>query len=252
MKAPTKSAALTSPSKAATAQLRTVLLDALASVDNARQKCIAAGQLLNELKATHGHGDFMELVLQTVPEISHDTAGRWMRAAANVLKALPPMAAIDIEASVILATPDAELTKDQLEWKQGWFTFTDGKTIKECLNSVFVDGDEPHRIDRAINGKTKGGAGGDRKDFPLFVAVKLKDMGQHFGISVSRDGREQGHWKGMSEKQKTEIKSALVAAINGGELHLQGRKTFQFKRWPEDICRVMQDALRDRLKGVKA
>lgn len=226
----------TSLAKPQASKLRIVVLDALSSVDNARQKCMAAGQFLNELKADHKHGDFMELVAKTVPEISERTARDWMRAAANVMKALP-MGAIDIEASVILNTPDADLTEDQLEWKQGWLDFTNGKTIKECLNGVIVDGDEPHRIDRAINGKTKGGAGGDRKDFPLFVAVKLKDTGVHLS-----------HWKKMTEAQRTEVKTALMSAITGESVTFR-KRTFNFEIWPEELCEVAREAITARLKG---
>lgn len=226
----------TALAKPQASQLRTVVMDALSSVDDARQKCMAAGQFLNELKEAHKHGDFMELVARTVPEISERTARDWMRAAANVLKALP-MGAIDIEASVILNTPDAELTEEQLEWKQGWFDFTNGKTIKECLNGVIVDGDEPHRIDRAINGKTKGGSGGDRKDFPLFSAVKLKDLGVHLS-----------HWKNMSEAQRTEVKTTLMSAIAGESVTIR-KRTFNFEIWPEELCEVAREAITARLKG---
>lgn len=220
--------------------LRAVCIAALEAVENAVQKCLAAGQMLNEFKAALPHGGFLDWRAKNLPEISEDTAQRWMRGAANVANALPPVdSAIEIEASVILSTPDAELSPVALEWKQAWFDFTADKTIKECLSGVFVGGDEDHRIDRAINGKTKGGTGGDRKDFPLFVAVKLKDMGVHFS-----------HWKGMTEAQKTEAKTAVMAAIKGDAINLR-KRNFNFAVWPEEICEVALEALRARMKGTK-
>lgn len=222
------------------AQLKQLCLDALHACENAAQKCLAAGQALNEAKE-YSNGDFMETVAKLVPEVSHKTATTWMRAAANIARALPPMPdCLDIESiSELLSTPDSELPAEALGWKQGWFDFTADKTIKECLNGVLVEGDDDHRIDRAINGKTKGGAGGDRKDFPLFVAVKLKDMGVHFS-----------HWAGMTETQKTEAKTALVAAIKGEPMNLR-KRNFNFAVWPDDICEVALEALRDRMKGAK-
>lgn len=229
--------------KGAFQKLRTICLHALSTVDNARQACLAAGQMLNELKERCDKGDFMDSVAQAIPEISHDTVNIWMRAAANIARALPPVPdVIDVETlsiSQILSTPDSELPAVALGWKQGWLDFTADKTIKECLNGVFVDGDDAHRTDRAINGKTKGGSGGDRKDFPLFVAVKLKDMGVHFS-----------HWAGMNDTQKTEAKTAIVAAITGDALNLR-KRNFNFAVWPEEICEVALEALKARMKGAK-
>jgi hypothetical protein len=60
----------------------------------------------------------------------------------------------------------------------------------------------------------------------LFVAVKLKDMGVHFS-----------HWNGMTEAQKTEAKTALMAAITGEPMNLR-KRNFNFTVWPEEICEV--------------
>lgn len=160
--------------------LRRVVLDALDSVDNARQKCMAAGQKLNEVRADYEHGDWQKFISESIPEVSYDTVNIWMRAAANILKALPTQV-VDVSSEVIplseiLSTPDDELPETARAYKQQWLEFTADKTIKDCLNGVFVDGDEGHRVDRAVNGKTAAGAGGggDRKAFPKFIALKLK------------------------------------------------------------------------------
>lgn len=271
-----------------TGDLRNLVLGALGAVDDARRKCLAAGQALNEARVKFcqerdgGNGRFLEgnskgkicknpnvspfrhdagtvevthsdragfeaFLARIVPEIHVDTARRWMRAAGNVARALPPApGAIDVEAEVvapseILVTPDDELGEEAREWKQGWLDFTADKTIRECLEGVFVDGDDEHRVDRAINGKMKGGAGGDRKDFPFYVARHLADMGQHLS-----------HWDGMSEVQRNEARTALVAAIQGDRMRLPGRPAqFNFRAWPLEFCAVAVEALREILRGAK-
>jgi hypothetical protein len=227
---------------------RTACLEALASLEKASSKCLLAGHMLNALKDETPHGEFMKVVERILPEITDQTANIWMRAAANVARALPAPPAIDVEGEVtpwdMLSMPDSELGEEGRKWKQQWFAFMEDKTIKECLEGVFVYGDEGHRVDRAINGKTKGGAGGDRKDFPLFVAVKLKDMGAHFK-----------HWGGMSETQRMESLDVVRAAILGDEAMLRGRgrkEPFKFAGWPEEVCQVAMETLKERLKTAKA
>jgi hypothetical protein len=159
--------AIAHPSKK-TSELRSLISDhvkqlcreATEACEDASQKCLRAGQALLELKATFGHGDFMEVAAREIPNVTHRTLTTWMRAAENITRALGPVdGAIEIESfSEILSTPDDELPQHAREWKQQWLDFTADKTIKECLNGVLVEGDEAHRVDRAINGKTKGGA----------------------------------------------------------------------------------------------
>lgn len=215
---------------------RKTILAALQKTDEARQKCLLAGQILCELKAICEHGEFMGMVEQIIPEVSHATVNMWMRAAANVVKALP---AIDIEIEKlslgeILSRPDEDLPESAKNHRQLWLNFISDKTIRECMDGVFVGGDDSHRIDRAINGKTKGGAGGDRKDFPLFVAVKLKDMGTHLS-----------HWKKMNEVQKSEVITTAKAAILGDTHRLRNRN-FNFQMWPDELCEAVAEALRER------
>ena len=165
-----------------------------------------------------------------------------MRAAAQVAMSLPQSSAIDIEAtpiSEILSRPVEELTEAAREWRQAWFDFTADKTIKQCLEGVIVEGDEGHRVDRAINGKLHGGAGGDRKDFPLFVARKFRDVGTHLS-----------HWEAMDVNQRNEVLTALSGAILGEFVNLHGRaQKFQFKPWPEEVCEAIAAVIKKRLKG---
>ena len=218
--------------------------EALTAVEGARQKCMAAGQLLNDFKATLHHGEFAVWREKNLPEVSDRTAQLWMRAAENIVKALPE-GAIDVETisiSEVLSTPDHCLSPANLKYKQAWLDFTNDKTIKECLNGVFVEGDEGHRVDRAINGKTMGGKGNvDRKDWPVFVAVKLNDITAHLA-----------HWKKMSHIQRSEIEQAVRANILGeptklirGELK---RKVGFGKPWPVDFARLVLDAVKQRIK----
>lgn len=261
--------------------LRAAVLKAINSTNTAVQDCLAAGQALNEARGTFNRrrgqggefsawddGDgFQEFVAKNLPEISIVTAQRWMRAAANVLRAVGDgqggehptsnsqrstsnggNGVIDIEAipvSELLATPDDELPEASREWKQAWFDFTSNKTIKECLAGVFVDGDDGHRVDRAVNGKLLGGGGGDRKDFADFTLRKLKHISTFFGS-----------WDTMTERQRTEIKDEFTAAICGEEFKLRGRveqdelvAPVKFEPWPEEVCEVAMEAIRARLKA---
>lgn len=229
---------------------RKVVLDACFSLEEARQSCLAAGHALIEAREAldrrglgAGEDGFTEWVKKTIPEITLRTAQLWMRAAANVARALPPVPAddsIDVEVSEILTKPEEELTPDERKWRQQWLDFTKDKTIKDCLDGVLVDGDEGHRVDRAINGKTKGGAGGDRKDFPVFVMRKLKEVGSHLG-----------HWDGMDANQRNEVLTVFTAAILGEFCSLHGRKTGKAKfecGWPEEVCESVMAVLKKRVR----
>ena len=144
--------------------------------------------------------------------------------------------------SSILTTSDDELSTEDRKYKQAWLDFTADKTIKQCLDGVCVEGDDAHRVDRAVNGKTKGGAGQtDRKDFPLFIAVKLKDIAAHLN-----------HFKSMTPGQQAEVMGILRAAILGDEVRLsrgQRGRLFKFGTWPEEFSRVAGDTIKERLKG---
>jgi hypothetical protein len=199
--------------------LRESILDALHSVENARQKCFIAGQKLQEAKAKYEHGDFLERVVALVPEVTVRTAQTWMRATANILKTLPPPA-IDVESSVtvsaMLTLPDEELTPAQREFKQSWFNFTADKTIKDAAAGIFVDGDEAHRMDRAVNGKTKGGRGSaaasDRKAFEKFTATKLSHITTFLTVQKKMAGtgsKKIVGWRNLSPTQKTQINAVF-------------------------------------------
>ena len=198
--------------------LRTVVIDALQSVESAKQKCILAGQMLLDKKDLMDHGDFETFVAQQIPEVSIQTCRTWMRAAANISRALPPMT-VDVEVTVsqVLSRPDAELTDEQRKYKQAWFDFTADKTIKECLNSVTVYGDDAHRVDRAVNGKTKGGKGGekaaDRKAFEKFTATKLGHITTFLTVQKKALGTGKKKivgWRELSPVQRTQIGAAFT------------------------------------------
>jgi hypothetical protein len=255
------------PSADAGAQIvRAAVVSALAAVDNARQQCIIAGYLLNEAKShlfgrvassllpsangRNQHSDspgWHEWLEVNVPEVSRQTAETWMRAAANVAKALASDTTYDIEAEAIpmsrlLTAPVEELSDAAREYRQAWFDFTADKTIKDCLNAVTVDGDPAHRTDRAINGKTKGGKGGDRKAFERFAVIKLRELNEHLS-----------HWKTMSALQRAEITAAFVAALGGGEVKPAWSSVpVKFDLWPADLCEAMAEALRLRLKATRS
>ena len=251
--------------------LREVVMKALVSTSRAVRDCLAAGQALNEARAAFSRrrgqgGEFAEwddgngwaeFVKKNLPEISDETARRWMKAAANVMRVVgdgqwqnSAGQVIDVEAisfSKILATADDELSADSREWKQTWMDFTERKTIKECLAGVFVEGDESSRSERAMNGLTaRQTSGAERRDYPEFALRKLRHLSRFFGS-----------WSTMTEHQRTEIKSEFVAAICGEEFKLRGRpgeehfKAVEFEAWPVELCEVAMEALRARMKGSR-
>jgi hypothetical protein len=54
----------------------------------------------------------------------------------------------------------------------------------------------------------------------------------------------------MTERQRTEAKTAVCNMILGEEVKLPGRKKYIIRAagvWPEDLCRVAIGAMRERL-----
>jgi hypothetical protein len=225
---------------------RKACLLATEQVKKAVKKCVFAGHALIEWK--NGYDDFLKMIEREMPEIHVRTAQRYMVAARNVLKAIgEPLSADgheEIAITEILETADDELGEDLRAWKVKWFTFLERRTVNECIAGVVVDGDESHRIERAINGATQGGAGGDRKDFSLFTARKLGHVCAHLG-----------HWSGMTEIQRSEIKQVVAAAISGGEQALRRDGKVQWVKfeegWPEEVCQVAMEAIKARLRNGK-
>ena len=189
-------------------ELKAVVLEAVDAVDNARQKCMAAGHALNEARAKlaypHGHrgnftgandDGFMEWLSKAVPEISERTARYWMEAASNILKALP--------ASV-------------RAWRQTWLDFTADKTIKQCVAGVFLDDDAQasRRLLNAINGKTshRAGGGGDRKDYPTFITRKLRQITGH--VVTRKNRHSPASWREIDADQRSKICLSFDLAIS--------------------------------------
>ena len=154
--------------------------DALSSFETSRQKCLIVGQMLCEIKQRLEHGEFQNYIEHNFHKLPYRTAARWITAAENIIKFLPPPEALEIEVSVLLVTEDAKLSKSDLKYKQMLLDLNGNTTLKDAANGVFNEGDEAHRITRAHNGKAKGGKGNvDRKDFPLFIGRKLSDLSTH-------------------------------------------------------------------------
>lgn len=261
----TKTTSLTKAPGAA--RIKAAFKEAEHAASNAVQKAMICGQLLTEQRAammtchggkswndkTKSKGDqFTQWLADHCPEIGERTAYRWMELSSRVASTLELPPALSVGNSVegiehlslshILTMPEDELPESARETRQLVFDFMAGKTMKECLAGVVVEGDEPHRITRAHNGanakQTKGAA---RKDYPLFTAVKLKDISAHLG-----------GWERKSETARAELCAVIRAAIIGDTLKLSGRGgVFNFGVWPEEFCKVAIEALRERLKGTK-
>ena len=193
--------------------LRIAINDALDSIETSRQKCLIAGQMLNEVQSSLPHGQFQQWLQKHFPQIPDRTARRWALASANIIKVLPS-APVDIEVSLLLSSPDQELTQPQKEYKQAWFDLTNGKTIKECITGSFVEGEDPAHLGRVLNGKVKGGVGKqkDRKAFEKFAATKLQHLTTF--LTSQKKSRLTGKkhvvgWRKLSPVQQSNIGTAF-------------------------------------------
>ena len=195
-------------------------------------KAIYCGQLLNELKDRVEHGDFLAAVEANVPEIGRATAWRWMTAARNVLAATSgdlkqlgfgggettPLSALLDPDSPVAASADTHLARQLL------FDFTAGKTMRECLAAVVVDGEDAHRITRAHNGRTAGGTKGeDRRAWPEFIRRKLSDISTHLKS-----------WRTMTGAQTEAIEAAYKIEIS---------------KWPAPLLETLKKTINDELKS---
>ena len=220
--------------------LRTAALAAYNSVETAKQLCMMAGQMMLDEKARVEHGDFQQHIASILPEIPYETCRVWMRAAGNILKALP---AIDVEAtsiSTILSTPDGDLPAEALRYKQAWLDFTADKSIRQCLDSVTVYGDDAHRVDRAVNGKVKGGKGSeaasDRKAFEKFTATKLGHITTFLTVAKksAASGKKQiVGWRELSPVQRNAIGAAFTNSL---------------EKWPNWLLEILADKIKTESK----
>jgi len=202
---------------AAVKDVRAAIADAHAQRDLAVRKALRVGAMLIALKPMVGHGSFQEFLSTTFTEVKYDTLNDWMNTARNVIAANHEQLSqlgfgnsIDVETSVVSlagalnGSDDGALSAKEREAKQLLFDFTSGKTIRECLAGVIVDGDETSRITRAHNGRSKGGHNGkDRKDYPTFVGRKLSDIVSHLA-----------HWPTMTGAQQAAIESIYKAHLS--------------------------------------
>lgn len=214
-----------SPPEAAILQrIRSAYAEMAACQAVAVNKALYLGALLIEAKQTVVHGDFLEWRRNAVPELSDDRAERYMQAAANTLKQVT-LPVIDLPISAVINTPAEDLPSDAArEAQQLIFDFTKDKTIKDCLASVFVDGDEPHRITRAGNGKKLGGTKGeDRKDWPKFIGQKLSDVAAHLK-----------HWASFSPAQVEVVLSKLSQIV---------------VKWPTPVLAHLKKVITEELKS---
>lgn len=145
-------------------------------------RAVRIGHLLIEIKPALGHGNFQEWIEKEFPRLPYRTAARWMQAAERTIAAsgIEPHLLTAPISELLAAEAPAGASAETLEARQLIFDFMRDKTIKDCLAAVVVDGDEPHRITRAANGRKHGGhKGEDRKDWPKYIGVHLKDILQH-------------------------------------------------------------------------
>lgn len=202
--------------------IRAAVQDALACAESAVMKAIHAGQMLIEIKASLERGQWLTWLTANCPELSEDRAQRWMLAATKTaLSAGIQTNSFSLPWSQVLALPAAELPEAERKAQQLFLDFTQNKTLKDCMAGVMVEGDEPHRITRAANGKLLGGSHGeDRKDWPKFVGEKLSDVTSHLGHK-------------LSAAQRTAVGASFDAAM---------------RRWPRWLVELVGEYARREMK----
>lgn len=207
--------------KAAIHQIQAAATAAFQARDNAVAKAVFCGHLMLEQKARLPHGAWLPFLAKHFPQIPHPTATRWMKAAEESLRAIDTE--LPLPASQLLTLPDAELTDECREARQLLLDFSEGKTIKECMAGVLVEGDPSHRLTRAVNGRKLGGHNGeDRKDWPEFIKRKLKAISEHLS-----------HWKNFKGGQAEQTEVAFAAAI---------------EQWPSALLETMTKQIREEMK----
>jgi hypothetical protein len=165
------------------AAIQAAVADALAMADQAVKKAVIAGRMLAEQKAAVGHGQWLTWLTNYCPSITERRAQRWIEASERALGSFGlSNYPIEATATQLLTMPADALSPADAAVQLEFFRWLDGKTIKDCMSGVVVEGDEPHRITRANNGLKHGGSKGeDRKDFPTFIAASLRTIGTHLG-----------------------------------------------------------------------
>jgi len=197
--------------------LRASVLEALTALEHASQKCLLAGRMLLQKKAEMPHGDFQAYIQDAIPEIHYETARRWMRGWENVHKVIcarMDVANLPDDGGLIIDIPDAELTPEQLKYKQMFFDLSANTTMKDAVEGVFAGGDDASRIVRAGMGQAKGGVGKqpDRKAFEKFTATKLKHITTFLTVQTKSDGtgrKQITGWRKLSPVQQTSICTAF-------------------------------------------
>ena len=226
---------------------------ALSAADNAVREAVKAGAALLQVKESLEHGEFEAWCDKAVP-VSQRTIRVWMQLCTEVPSQalrgddrfqLGAGGVIEVEGQsvtvdMLLTAPEEELTDAQREGRQLLMDFTANKTIRQCLAGIVVEGDEPHRLKRAANGRNaRQTRGEDRKDWPLFALNKLKDLDAHLS-----------HWDSMTESQRTELKAVVRAAVIGDSVTLAKRPgaTRTFEAWPKELIMVLSETCRELLR----
>jgi hypothetical protein len=228
---------------------------ALAKLDEAARYALVAGQWLNEFQEAVPYGEFEYAVRKYCPWFknrSSRTLQDWARAAAKVASFVtPPGVDIGLKPSAILwAKDESALPPAARDYRRAWFDLIRDRTIKDCIAGLFGGNNEAHNTDRALNGKMAGGTRGeDRKDYPLYIGVKFKDLSNHFS-----------HWHNYSSHQKYEVRKLIEGLILGEDVILRmdnksriHDRTFDFSgkerrrsKAPLEFCDMIEAALRKR------
>jgi hypothetical protein len=213
---------------------------------------MANGGLIHGRNQHSGGGGFLQWLTEL--KISKTKAYRWMDCAGRIIRArlkltmeeqLIPFIRMGermVSCSEVLTQKTESLPAEALEFRESLMTFLEDRTLGGAAQAASCEYSPPHHITRAANGKINGGthAHDDRKAYDQFVVVKLSQIATHLK-----------HWDTMDEAQRVAIQNAFSAFCAGDELKVRFQKPpVKFALPPDELCKVMVDALKERLTNT--
>jgi hypothetical protein len=159
----------------------------------------------------------------------------------------PMPACIKVDGQLVAISQLLTKKRDRLPPKaqdlsESLYALMDDKTYSEAVAAVAIGDENPSRITRAINGKTKGGTNqhDERKAFDKFTAIKLDHITSFLTVKKKCPGeyRTRFHrWRELPAGQRAAIATAFSEAVES---------------WPAWLLQPLADKLKTELKMADA
>lgn len=253
------------------AEISGAIKDALQAESQWLFKAVLAGQMLIEAQYNrHMRHDgtcvnpkdrykpngskFATWLDEVCPEISIRTAMRWRAAADRVMRIVTESHLPDpvvwkdfggkkFYVSTVLSLATEDCSPDMLTFRETFERFLADKSLAEVTRCALNGCDEAHNIDRAANGKLKGGAGNvNRRDYARFLIVHFKEMSHLIG-----------KWDGFIERdpaQFAKMAESLRSIILGGPVKIEERgRPIDMPGWPASFTKLLVQLGKERLSN---